>query len=109
MNLPTKFTPGPWNAGFSHQGAFRVYAGSMDDAIVANCNVVGGVATGLEAAANTSLIAAAPDLYKELAHIVSLLEPMEESGSLQVPGRATRNAARAALAKARGEESGGGE
>lgn len=49
------------------------------------------------------LLAAAPDLYRELAHLVNLLEPLEEAGLLAVPGLATLNGARAALAKARGE------
>jgi hypothetical protein len=49
------------------------------------------------------LIAAAPDLYKELWHLVRLLEPLERDGRLDVPGLATLNGARAALAKARRE------
>lgn len=53
--------------------------------------------------ANVSLIAAAPDLYAELAHLVGLLEPLEASGALNVPGLATLNGARLALSKARGE------
>ena len=49
------------------------------------------------------LIAAAPDLLAELAHLVSLLEPLELSGTLAVPGLATLNDARAAIAKAKGQ------
>lgn len=55
-----------------------------------------------EAIANAHLIAAAPELYAELAHLVRFFEPIEETG-LNVPGLATLNGARAALAKARGE------
>lgn len=47
-----------------------------------------------------ALIAAAPDLYKQLAHLVRLIEPLERDGSLNIPGLATLNAARKALAKA---------
>jgi hypothetical protein len=47
-----------------------------------------------------ALIAAAPDLYRELAHLVRLLEPLEKEGGLDVPGLATLNGARAALKKA---------
>jgi len=44
------------------------------------------------------------DLYRELAHLVRLMEPLEQAGTLNVPGLATLNGARAALARARGEE-----
>jgi hypothetical protein len=48
------------------------------------------------------LIAAAPLLLHELQHLVRLLEPIERDGGLDVPGLATLNGARAAIAKARG-------
>jgi hypothetical protein len=51
--------------------------------------------------ANARLIAAAPDLLHELQHLVRLLEPCEDR--LEVPGLATLNAARAAIAKAEGK------
>lgn len=44
------------------------------------------------------LIAAAPDLLHELQHIVNLLGPWEDA--IDVPGFATLNGARAAIAKA---------
>lgn len=47
------------------------------------------------------LIAAAPDLLRELEHLVRLMEPVEPS--LNIPGLATLNGARAALAKARAQ------
>ena len=50
--------------------------------------------------ANARLIAAAPDLLKELQHLVRLLEPELEAGRLQVPGLATFNGAKAAIARA---------
>lgn len=55
-----------------------------------------------EYAAKQRLRAAAPAMYRELAHLVRLLEPMERDGSLNVPGLATLNGARAALAQAEG-------
>lgn len=56
-----------------------------------------------ELAANACLMAAAPDLLKELENLVRLLEPIERDRPLNVPGLATLNGARRALAKARGE------
>ncbi len=53
-----------------------------------------------EAKANAKLICAAPDLFKELNHLVRLLEPLEKEGFLGVPGLATLNGARMALKKA---------
>lgn len=52
--------------------------------------------------ADAVLIAAAPDLHRELSHLVALLEPLEQSGALNVPGLATLNGARLALSKANG-------
>ncbi len=43
------------------------------------------------------------ELFRELTHLVRLLEPLEQSGSLNVPGLATLNGARAALLKASGQ------
>ena len=45
---------------------------------------------------------AAPSLLRELKHLVCLLEPLERDGRLNVPGLATLNGARAAIAKASG-------
>jgi hypothetical protein len=61
--------------------------------------------TGLPGCVETSLaharlISAAPDLLRELAHLVRLMEPQERDGSLDIPGLATLNGARAAIAKA---------
>jgi hypothetical protein len=50
--------------------------------------------------ANARLIAAAPCLYRELERLVSLMEPLEREGSLNIPGLATLNGARAVLQKA---------
>lgn len=52
---------------------------------------------------DAALISAAPELLEALEHLVALLEPLEDSGALNVPGLATLNGARKALAKASGE------
>lgn len=44
-----------------------------------------------------------PGTYKELKHLVNLLEPLERDGTLQVPGLGTLNGARAALKESLGE------
>ena len=51
------------------------------------------------------LIAAAPDLLAELKHLIALIEPLERDGRLNVPGLATLNGARAAVARAEGKVS----
>lgn len=43
------------------------------------------------------LIAAAPELYAELKHLVELMSPMEEKGALNIRGLATLNGARRVL------------
>lgn len=55
------------------------------------------------ARADMTLAASAPGLYSELAQLVRLIEPLERDGTLNVPGLATLNGARRALAEARGE------
>ncbi len=52
------------------------------------------------------LFAAAPKLLKELKHLVRYLEPLERDGGLNVPGLATLNGARAAIAEAEGNVNG---
>ena len=56
-----------------------------------------------ETEANAYLAVAAPRLLKELQHLVALLEPLERDGTLNVPGHATLNGARAAIALATGD------
>lgn len=53
-----------------------------------------------EREANAKLIAAAPDLLKELVHLVRLLEPLEKEGGMDIPGLATLNGARKSIEKA---------
>lgn len=128
----TKWTPGPWRMeetetwpfGVSIWGASKLVlvqdrvALSTNQKTLADClNAVGfehnpknpefsrraALASLEEQAANLCLFLAAPDIYAEFAHLVRLLEPMESAGTLNVPGLATLNGARAVLARARGE------
>ncbi len=108
MNEAT-FTPGPWIA---RQFPTAAYARpqwwvldsipDQDGKVIANAIAV-ATATNPDAEANARLIAACPDLYRELAYLVSMIEPLEREGRIQIPGIATLNGARAALAKARGK------
>jgi len=112
-----KPTPGPWELDDDHQRIdgygtvvmHRVIA--QDGSVVAefsnaNCNEIAyeddGAGTGrhydFQAMANATLIAAAPDLYAALAEIVDIWEPYP-GGSAEEAYKA----AKAALAKARGE------
>lgn len=88
-----KHTPEPWKS--EHYG-MAITAGSNQTL----ARVYWGEGRSEEEnLANARLIAAAPDLYKELKHLVGLLEPLEQEGGLNVPGLATLNGARAALKK----------
>ncbi|QSQ14017.1 hypothetical protein [Myxococcus landrumensis] len=53
-----------------------------------------------EQAVYNRFLAAAPDMARELRHLVRLIEPLETEGGLNVPGLATLNGARRALRKA---------
>lgn len=106
--MGTKHTPGPWEWGTSPEATS--FAG---DALQSKNGTVvldythwsSGMAfnTDLdhgEVLANAHLIAASPLLLKELQHLVRLLTPLEIAGTLNVPGLATLNGARAAIAQA---------
>jgi hypothetical protein len=90
----SKYTPGPWAVG------------DIEDTAITMRSPVGHVlyrGNPRFTRADARLIAAAPELLAELAHLVRLLEPLEQSGALDVPGLATLNGARAAIAKAEGK------
>jgi hypothetical protein len=105
-------TPGPWSVAPYPEGAelLEVVAdyselpgGRKSAHWIAELDA-GGIDDDRETnAANARLIAAAPELYKELRHLVGLLEVAELEGELNVPGLATLNGARAAIAKAEGK------
>lgn len=70
---------------------------------IANWSVEGsGLYCGNLKEDQARLIAAAPLLFKELDHLLRLLEPLEQTGSLPA-GLATLNGSRAAIAQAKGK------
>lgn len=123
----SKFTPGPWRLAPDAQGPNMVMHPKRKGVAIASLTGMFTPREGFhedwyvwrkdgklnenatqkrieERNANARLIAAAPELFKELQHLVDLLEPLEREGGLQVPGLATLNGARAAIAKATGTE-----
>ncbi len=91
-----KHTPGPWEVNDTKADVRVESAGEHGWANDgwAICQLMGP-----ECDANARLIAAAPDIFRELSHLVALLEPIEREGRMNVPGLATLNGARAALAR----------
>lgn len=82
-------TPGPWKwVGFYLEGPSAEEVISGDEVIVSNHD-------------DARLIASAPELLHELKTLVMLISPYESEG--RIPGLATLNAARAAIAKAEGK------
>ncbi|WP_428383651.1 hypothetical protein [Nevskia ramosa] len=55
------------------------------------------IAVGIDPALHNALREAHACLLRELKHLVGLLEPMEQAGTLDVPGLATLNGARKAI------------
>ena len=91
----TKWTPGPWAIAAGYKTMLLVesrFGGTVCD-IECHCDVETGILPSEEEEGNANLIAAAPDLYNAL----STLADAWERKSLPC------DAARAALAKARGE------
>lgn len=91
--MSTKFTPGPWRASWSMVGQWLVYMGGRQ------CEM----ALPADRKADAHLIAAAPELYEALHELLrSHVESWREEG-YRVDDDEEVIAARAALAKARGE------
>jgi hypothetical protein len=105
----SKHTQAPWLISDDGEGRWNdstlrsVRIANPEGSAIADTYVNCLVSTDEECRANARLIAAAPDLLRELSHLVRLLEPMEDDGGLDIPGLATLNGARAAIAKATGE------
>lgn len=100
-----KHTPGPWElwTGCSWRRFGSKTTGT--EVVVPTNHPIDGhpdllFPNGGQDGPDAALITAAPELHRELAHLVRLLEPMEREGTLNIPGLATLNGARAALAKA---------
>jgi hypothetical protein len=95
--MKTQHTPGPWFVG---QCGHQWYV--LDSQVTVDSeNRIASVTprTPGEEEANARIMAAAPELYCELSHLVRLMEPLEREGGLNIPGLATLNGARLALAK----------
>lgn len=96
--FPAPWTVGNqgWNANIIYdanaEGVCQVY-GIFQNRKVEECRNDPGMPVA-------RVIAAAPDLFRELRHLIALLEPLERDGTLAIPGLATLNGARAALVKA---------
>ena len=93
-----KATPGPWHTDKGK--SFYVFASGAlaEQAGVENGPFVCNASTE----ANARLIAASPCILRELKHLVAIIDPWIEVG-MSIPGLATLNAAKAAIAKAEGE------
>jgi hypothetical protein len=106
MSNEIKHTPGPWAAKKGVGWYVVRIAHSQDDnfaiAVGSNKTSLVDAPTGddAEAEANARLIAAAPDLLEAL-EMLSWLEQFCDDGDDDLEG--ARTAARAAIAKARGE------
>ena len=98
--MNAKHTPGPWNIGTSDipVSSFSVHGGNRNHSTIARLASLDFVGMGLdEQYANARLIAAAPELLVALEQMLNLnsLGAYEQSAAI--------SAARAAIAKARGE------
>lgn len=102
--MSTKHTPGPWSVSARCNNMIDVYHHNKQPGAItmALCRVQARQSWVSEAEANARLIAAAPELLKELQRLVRLLELPISDGRVSVPGLATLNAAKAAIAKATG-------
>lgn len=98
MSTETKFTPGPWHDGGEHGWSSAVF--DANGLPIAFCSVPGQGSRK----ANARLIAAAPELYEALdtLSLVVGLTAFKHEGQ-RAPLQEAVDAARAALAKARGE------
>ena len=98
-----KFTPGPWIV-CPDVGLQIPVASVAKEGLKRNVSHVAGIRNG-EGAANAHLIAAAPDLYKALAHLEPYLDAIVCYASTieEHPPNGFILETKAALAKARGE------
>jgi len=92
----SKHTPGPWKV--EHRGYKYIVSKSRDGYITRDvCRMDGSTMAAFAQEANARLIAAAPELLEALKDALQLLEVY--GGDFE---EATRNQARAAIAKAEG-------
>lgn len=110
-----KHTPGPWLTQWEHDGDESIWSRDGGMHMIATCHAEDDRV--IPAKANARLIAAAPDLLEALeAHqgVSQLLAELEfcldeERGEIERQLRDIEEQARAAIARARGEQDGGGE
>lgn len=107
-----KHTPGPWVVDPHHAGDVQDAMGREIGSTYQAANlgeewsIMGDIPWDAETmAANARLIAAAPDLLEALESLVEHTNGI----SLPVTAHMMRNRARDAIARARGEQDGGGE
>lgn len=96
-----KWTPGPWTVRQAYRSIISASPTGYDDA--ESIEAYGGhlVCESVKWDANAQLIAAAPDLYEALDYLVSCTQLADDADWSE--GDDPLSAARAALAKARGE------
>ncbi len=98
--MSEKFTPGPWQLEELASGAFIV-----DTPAFPVCSRAQSLPEKRdEAYANAHLIAAAPELYTVLADIIDTVATTGDGVQIAQADNAEFDRARAALAKARGEQ-----
>lgn len=113
--METKWTPGPWEVGFDRRGVARVFAGQHEVVRALSEHGTRRLSHD-ERFANRHLIAAAPDLYRELdmqvrncplckgeGMAVDAFTFLREGSNGKKSDCSRCRPARAALAKARGE------
>lgn len=101
MPTDTPYTPGPYHIRRVQRARDALVEIRGSTEISPMGPLVAVVKSALKRTeADAALFSAAPDMARELAHLVRLLEPLEKDGGLDVPGLATLNGARAALRKA---------
>lgn len=94
------YTPGPWELAMSADGCFILFGPKGRKLLTIPLDE-----QNEEKAANARLIAAAPELYEMLSEVLSSIERVACGGENAVRFRAEWvEDAKAALAKARGEE-----
>ena len=93
-----KHTPGPWMVGPSGKTIF----GGEDELLLASCELTPFTPTTKRA--NARLIAVAPELLEALEEMVKMYEDVVDCSDLLEPDSEPTADAKAAIAKAKGEQ-----
>jgi len=104
-----KHTPGPWLTQWEHDGDESIWSRDGGMHMIATCHAEDDRV--IPAKANARLIAAAPDLLEAGAELQAARKAQKLSPSAENLSRVRRasDAFDAAIARARGEQDGGGE